>query len=66
MITGYIGNLVNAIDFSELDITFSAKPIIHSGTANDTFRNKEYVENSMKHMKSYETVPNVTIYNDKY
>lgn len=173
MITGYIGNLVNAIDFSEFDITFSAKPIIHGGTAmeyyglrkrgqdidfiianedyqalakkypnnkkdmwgdlglligqyelfrsvyrfdydfysegaiefdkfkiisferlfflktlsfkhqpevlkltndfelmikyyNDTFRNKEYVENAMKHMKSYESVPNGTIYNDNY
>jgi hypothetical protein len=33
---------------------------------NDTFRNKDYVENAMKHIKSYESAPNGTIYNDKY
>lgn len=33
---------------------------------NDTFRNKEYVENAMKHIKKYESAPNGTIYNDNY
>ncbi|HEY5584630.1 MAG TPA: hypothetical protein VIK78_09085 [Ruminiclostridium sp.] len=32
----------------------------------ETFRNKDYVENAIKHIEKYETVPDGTIFNDNY
>ncbi len=32
----------------------------------NTFQNKDYVENAMKHIEKYESAPNGTIYNENY